>query len=290
MTQPHGAPPKPSANGKRICLKDLAKAKHLPADFLRDLGLTDLPEGGVAIPYYDETDQEIIVKRRSACSAGEGYKPPYGWPKGRPLAAYGQWKLDEANRAGFCIIVEGESDCWALWYHKLPALGLPGSSTAKTLEIEYVAALQKVYIVREPDQGGETFVKLVVERLRKIGFQGQAFELRMPKGVKDPAELHGRHAAQPKRFLAEIETAIKASLPLEINDPSAGRNGHAEDEVSGLATTCLATIRPEPVRFLIPGHIPLGKLVLFAGDGGHGKSALTLGITACLTPAGPVSA
>jgi hypothetical protein len=48
----------------------------------------------------------------------------------------------------------------------------------------------------------------------------------------------------------------------------------------GLATTQLSTIRPEPVRWLVPGYLPLGKLVLLAGDGGHGKSAFTLRLAA----------
>lgn len=55
----------------------------------------------------------------------------------------------------------------------------------------------------------------------------------------------------------------------------------------GLVTTCLATLRPQPVRWLVPDYIPLGKLVMVAGDGGHGKSTLTLDLTACLTTGRP---
>ena len=97
--------------GKRISLQDLATAKRLDVEFLKRLGLEYLPGGGVAMPYYDETGGPIAVKRRTALRAKDGSY----WPKETPLAAYGQWKLDEANRAGFCIIPEGESDCWALW-------------------------------------------------------------------------------------------------------------------------------------------------------------------------------
>ena len=34
--------------------------------------------------------------------------------------------------------------------------------------------------------------------------------------------------------------------------------------------------RLEPIHWLVPGYFPLGKLILLAGDGGHGKSSLTL--------------
>ena len=52
--------------------------------------------------------------------------------------------------------------------------------------------------------------------------------------------------------------------------PAAG--GPTTDEPPGLQTTALTEIRPEPVRFLVQGYIPLGKLVLIAGDGGQVKA------------------
>jgi hypothetical protein len=54
----------------------------------------------------------------------------------------------------------------------------------------------------------------------------------------------------------------------------------ADNVPLGPATTCLAGIRPEPVRWLIEGYVPLGKLGLLAGDGGHGKTTWTLTMAA----------
>ena len=65
-----------------------------------------------------------------------------------------------------------------------------------------------------------------------------------------------------------------------------GRNG-VHIPARGLATTSLDTIDPEPLHWLVPDYLPLGKLVMFAGDGGHGKSTLTLHLTACLTTGTP---
>src|SRR5262249_19588816 len=121
------------------------------------------------------------------------------WPKGKPLAAYGQWRLDRATKAGFVILVEGESDCWALWHHGLPALGLPGASTVKTLVREHVEVVQTIYVHREPDNGGTLFIRAAAERLAALGFTGKVFELRMPNGHKDPADLH---SAAPDQFKA----------------------------------------------------------------------------------------
>src|SRR5262249_46531305 len=84
-------------NGQAVTVAELAHAKRLPADFLRTLGLVDLPVDGVGIPYFDRSGAELAVKQRTALKAKDGSY----WPKGRPLTAYGQWRLDEADKAGF---------------------------------------------------------------------------------------------------------------------------------------------------------------------------------------------
>jgi hypothetical protein len=177
-------------------------------EFLRALGVTDLLEGGVGISYYDMTGMLLAVKKRMAVKATEGSY----WPRGRPLAAYGQERLDAAARAGFLMLYEGESDCWVSWHHGLPALGIPGANAAKTLERQLLEGLETIYVHREPDRGGENFVSGVRSRLAAIGWKGKLFELRMPDGIKDPADLH---TADPERFKARMEEAIRASTPLE---------------------------------------------------------------------------
>jgi bifunctional DNA primase/polymerase-like protein/AAA domain-containing protein/primase-like protein len=48
-------------------------------------------------------------------------------------------------------------------------------------------------------------------------------------------------------------------------------------------TVSLATVKPEPVRWLWPARIPRGKLTMLDGDPGLGKSTLALDLTARLT-------
>jgi RecA-family ATPase len=55
--------------------------------------------------------------------------------------------------------------------------------------------------------------------------------------------------------------------------------------VSGLV--CVAHVDREPVRWLWPGRIPLGKLTVLDGDPGVGKSTLTLTIAAKVTTGSP---
>ncbi len=197
-----------NTNGSAVSVAALATAKRLPVDFLRgDVGLADLPGGAVRIPYFDPAGEETVAKRRTALKAKDGSR----WPKGTPLRLYGEWKLELANREGFALLVEGESDCWAAWHHGVPALGVPGAGSAKVLTAEHVGSLTTVYVLREPDTGGENFVAGVAARLRAVGFAGKVYDLRMPDGLKDLADLH---ADDPDRFKERLREAIESSVPL----------------------------------------------------------------------------
>jgi putative DNA primase/helicase len=191
----------------KCTVASLAYNKHLLADFLGgpSIGLTDLPPGGVGIPYYDETGHELFVRERE--SRGSRFRQP----KDVPLRPYGLWRLHEAAKEGVLILVEGESDCWTLWFHGFSALGIPGATASKTLLREHIEAVEKIYVSREPDKGGDTFVDGIVKRLRKLGYEGRVFELRMPDGIKDPSDLH---IEDLERFKERIADAIKQSTEL----------------------------------------------------------------------------
>lgn len=59
--------------------------------------------------------------------------------------------------------------------------------------------------------------------------------------------------------------------------------GGTPDVGFSLGLTSMTDLRPQPLRWLVPGYLPLGKLVLLAGNGGHGKSTVTLHIAAALS-------
>jgi hypothetical protein len=52
-------------------------------------------------------------------------------------------------------------------------------------------------------------------------------------------------------------------------------------------TVCLADVTPEPLQWLWPGRVPLGKLTLIAGDPGLGKSFVTLDMGARVSSGRP---
>lgn len=174
-----------------ITLTRLAAAKKFDVSWLNSIGVYDYPHnaGGVLIAYADENGNLVPrQRRRTAARAKDGSE----WTGARGVAPvpYGLWRLSEARERRFVVIVEGETDVWALWRHGWPALGLPGAATTGELHAEHVRELDKVYVVQEPDPAGQKFPTRVAVRLKDLAFKGEVFVLKMPEGKKDPCDLH----------------------------------------------------------------------------------------------------
>lgn len=214
--------PKRAARRKRISLADLVEAKRLPREFLLDVGLHDLPQGGVGVYYRDAAGKVVATKSRTALRAGDGSY----WPRGQKLMPYGLDRIPPEVEREALIIIEGESDAWTLWYHGLAALGLPGASTAKTLQAEHVRGFHRVYVSREPDKGGEGFARAAPARLREVGFTGEVRILTLP--VKDPSELHISMDGDRERFRLALEAAM-AAAPLAEQAPATDVSEEEED-------------------------------------------------------------
>lgn len=190
-----------------IELADLAEAKNLPVEFLRQHGLHDIPGTGVGITYRG-LDGRQVVKTRSALVARDGSR----WPRGEPAMAYGVWRLPEFVPGGWLLFVEGETDTLTGWLYSLPAIGIPGASAVKaTIDGTTLAGIREIYVVREPDQGGEVFVRDLAARLAELGWQGTAHVIQL-QGAKDLSELHLRVGTA--RFPAAFNAACQAARPL----------------------------------------------------------------------------
>ena len=154
-------PPKTTATVQPCNLKNYAEAKGLPVEFLLKLGLRDQryqKQPAVRIPYRDVDGSEAAVRYRIALERSEEGDDRFRWRTGSKTILYGLWRLEAIKRAGYVVLVEGESDAQTLWYHGIAALGVPGASNWKAEWTEYLEEIEKVYAVIEPDQGGETFL------------------------------------------------------------------------------------------------------------------------------------
>lgn len=214
-----------------VTLAALAADKALPEAFLQELGLrTVLNINGreiVRIPYLLMDGTPAPRQRlRTALRAKDGSI----WTKGKePTVPYGLWKLSEARQAGFLVLVEGESDTCTLWLHGFPALGMPGASSTRTLKAEYLEGIGRIYVLKEPDKGGEIFLEGVARILKELGWSGQAFEVLLGE-YKDPNELHKK---DPEGFKTAFQSALDQAgvlaAPTDEAAPDDSGSAHSDN-------------------------------------------------------------
>ena len=230
-----------------LTLRDYSRDKLLPLDFLMiDLGLYDgiftfhRPDGtpyklkGVTMPYhypdgspFERTKLRIALKKT-------GKSSHFYWSEGdEPPIAHGWQTIEEMKKAGYAVIVEGESDWQTLSYHRFPALGIPGTSHVKnTLEASMLQGIPVLYVIQEKtDQAGQNFPFEVQTHLQDAGYTGKI--LRIPlktlTGAKDPSDLHKKLWDKEKprdhqRFREEFQKALDQAKPMNYDTA----NTHAQ--------------------------------------------------------------
>jgi hypothetical protein len=186
-----------------LTLAEYAAAKQLPADFLRQLGVSDVTlnqTSTVRIPYYD-ADGTVIATRLRIALVGDRFR----WARTSKTAPYGLSRLGDARTQGFVVLVEGESDAQTLWHHGVPALGIPGAATWKPEWDAALIGIDIIYVVLEPDTGGEAVMRWLAEQ----SWRDKVRLIRLD-GAKDVSELH---LATPDTFNATFQAALDAAAP-----------------------------------------------------------------------------
>jgi hypothetical protein len=187
-----------------LTLQAYADAKHLPLDYLCEqhhLAEQQTTKGCVVcIPYYNHAGVEIAVRLRTALD-----KTGHKWPRGTTTTLYGWHRLDDARTRGFVVLCEGESDPLTLWWYGVPALGFPGAATWKPPWDAALDGIATVYLVIEPDEGGEKVLKWLPRR----PWRDRVRLVRLGDH-KDPNALHG---ADPEHFMARWQAALDAAEP-----------------------------------------------------------------------------
>jgi hypothetical protein len=261
-----------------LSLVDLAQDKMLPWQYLFNLGIMEDAARGLQILYHLPDGTPAPRHRlRTALAARKGSR----WSKGEgEIVAYGLERLEDARKAGYLIIVEGESDCWTLWYHQFPALGLPGAEMANKLEEAYLAGIDRVYVVQEPDAAGTKFVKSIEQRLEAWKWTGKGYVVTLPD-AKDPNELHKQDM---KGFKAAFQQALDRAEPLFTTRAQPVSPSSDYKPAPFTLQELLARELP-PVRWAIPDILPEG-LTLLAGKPKLGKSWFALSVALSIAAGG----
>ena len=266
-----------------VNLATLAEAKRLSVDFLKSVGCSDFKYNGqpsVKIPYYAEDGTERAVRFRLALTAAEGAR--FKWRAGDHALAYGLNRLAAIRKAGWVLVVEGESDCWTCWFHYIPALGAPGKGVWPPVWGENLKGLE-VYVWQEPD--AEDFVLRVLKSAPDLRY------IRAPDGVKDISEAHIQGLDIPTwleelkakaetgqalkarydnerlaQLYNEAQAVIEAEDPLELVRDAIRGQGYGGDLKPPVITYLAGTSRllamragAMPVHLLITGVSSSGK-------------------------------
>jgi hypothetical protein len=187
-----------------LTLAEYVAAKALPVSFLQECGLSDTMLTGrsvVRIPYFGAEGEEVALRFRVAL-AGDRFR----WKSGSKPCLYGLSRIGDAQGAGYTVLVEGESDVHTFWHHGIPAVGLPGAASwRESRDANRFDGIDTIYIVIEPDRGGDTVRKWLAES--KIRDRIKLVQL---NGFKDPSALY---LDDPARFSERWQTALDAAVP-----------------------------------------------------------------------------
>jgi putative DNA primase/helicase len=189
-------------------LRQYARAKRLPRKFLRELGLGPIHYLGrraVRIPYYDINGEELAIRYRLALERSDERDDRFRWRKHTKIVPYGLWRLEKAKAVGYVVILEGESDPQTLWFHGVPALGIPGAASWREDWATHLVDIPKIFVVVEPDRGGQ----VVLDWIERSSIRERVHIVDLG-AVKDPSALH---VGNPKKFRTRWDRAIARATP-----------------------------------------------------------------------------
>lgn len=154
-------------------LQAFADLKHLSLAFLRLNGV-ELDANGVRFT-------NGAARARIRKNVATAHPTCWANDSDKPLRVYGYDRVEQMRKwSKTLLICEGESDALSAWFHKRPALGVPGSTMHGKLELEDVALFDRVVVIREPDEAGRKFAANVPRRLREVGYRGEIVVADLP--------------------------------------------------------------------------------------------------------------
>src|SRR5207248_5956536 len=125
-------------------------SSDLPVEFLHGFGLRDVQykkKPAVRIPYFGPNGSAPAIRFRLALTG----EKKFVWRPGSKPCLYGAHFAPYLAPAGYAILVEGESDTQALWFHRFPSLGLPGAANWKEeRDAPLFVQVPIIYVVIEP--------------------------------------------------------------------------------------------------------------------------------------------
>lgn len=201
-------------------LAEFAAAKRLPIPFLKDMGVSEFKMDGKPVlrfPYHLPDGIAKAARLRFNLTGRNKHR----WRKSDKPLLYGLARVGMAHKAGYIIIVEGESDSLTCWHHDFPAIGLPGAGGWKEeRDAHTFQDIEIIYVVIEPDTGGEAVKKWLATSSIRL----RVWLLDLDEH-KDPSELY---LADPEGFRDNMQAAMDRAVPWSSIEAEQRQEVHAE--------------------------------------------------------------
>lgn len=185
-----------------MTLTDYVKAKALPLEFVKGLGLSE-EKGNLKIPYFDQDGKVFRYRYRNETDT---------WWDGDTDKGTLPYGLNRLSPGLYCCLCEGESDTQTLWHYNFNALGVPGALNWKVEWSEYIKSYEEVLICFDNDDSGRRGTIDVARKLREGGYTGQIKAVPLPPDINDVNELHKR---DPGQFTDNFVRHSKRAQPVE---------------------------------------------------------------------------
>ncbi len=199
-----------------------AKKGAFTHEYLESIGWRDITWGHSKRPVI-----EIPIKSMDGTPLRKRYRvgidgtPKMLSEKGKTLWPIGADNLAVAQKAGWIILEEGETDYAALSYRGIPAMGIPGVNTWKPEWSILLAKIPVVYVWQEPGKPnehtgltpGETMLRDITE---SMGDSKGIYTITPPAGFKDPCELAQVYGDKLPGLIDELRAAAELQIPGKI--------------------------------------------------------------------------
>lgn len=234
---------------------------------------------GLVVRWNTPTGKDVRPVSRKADGSGWIIG---GMPTPRPLYGLPELLASRGGAAGSRVfIVEGEKAADAARAVGLVATTSPhGSKSAGKADWSPVAG-RDVVILPDHDDAGERYADDVARLATAAGAKSVRVVRLVELWAGMPAPPGGDMAdyLDKRRGEGATDDAIRAEVEALTDKTTATTPKPAPIDGAPVIVR-LSDVKPEPVAWLWPGRIALGKLTLIAGDPGSGKSFLTLDMAA----------
>ena len=239
-----------------------------------------------AWPYQDAHGREVMRKVRfEKPDGGKEYRPFHpakgGWKAGDPSGLLPLYHLPELNRDQPVWVCEGEKAADAA-----RAIGLNATTSAHGAKAAEksdwtLLAGREVNILPDNDEAGRDYARDVARILLELDPTTRVRIVPLPGlleagDIVEFIEAFAKDSIEPEMIRQSI---LARASTVRFMDPT--------EVVGGPVLICLADVDAEPIDWLWPGRIALGKLSLLCGDPGLGKSFVTLDMAARVTTGSP---